>query len=398
MTIFDTSVDSVFFPSDTQAGQRENLAQRALNSGLEAFTKKKYDEAIVHLKRAVGLAPASSSAINAYDYIAKSYISQGNTQAAIDTYRQSIRTDPAVDATHTSLANLFYSEERYDEALAEYQQAVKVNPSAANRYSLGQGYLATGRYADAEAQFSIVHGMESNQPHGSFGLGQAYAKQARYDRAIEAFERAIEIRPDYWDAHSEMGYALADSGNLDKAQEVADQLAPENQALATMLNSYIGDKRAPKMTATYTTDLFKNFLATLGPRLPVSLLGGNLYQADGQQTLAMIFQFDKPMDRGSVENVGNWNISRDTGTGKGDGYNFGHPAPNTEVTPPSTPLAVIYDSTKQTATVLFKITQNAAANGTIDPSHIKFSFKGMDELGVKMDKRADEYTGFSGFA
>ena len=62
------------------------------------------------------------------------------------------------------------------------------------------------------------------------------------------------------------------------------------------------------------------------------------------------------------------------------------------------PVSVSYDETYQTATVLFTIRQNESANGTLDPSHIRFAFSGTDATGLSMNPEADEYTGFSGFA
>jgi hypothetical protein len=71
---------------------------------------------------------------------------------------------------------------------------------------------------------------------------------------------------------------------------------------------------------------------------------------------------------------------------------------DTEATLPPNPLAVYYDQQALTATVLFKVSQNATASATIDPSHINFSFSGKDVLGLDMDKSADMYSGFSSFA
>ncbi|MFA5083712.1 MAG: tetratricopeptide repeat protein, partial [Hydrogenophilaceae bacterium] len=245
MTIFDSTVDSVFFPSSTQSAQLESLSQRALNSGLEAYVAKKYDEAIVLFKRSVGLAPASATAIYAYDYMARSHIAQGDNHSAIDIYKKSLRADPSSDSTHTALANLFYSDGRYTEARDEYEQAVKVNPSAANRYSLGQGYLATGQYAEAVQQFQKVHDMAPLEPNGDFGLGQAYARQGRSSDAVSAFQRAIDLQPDYLDAYSEMGYVHADNGDMDKAQEIADLLQAKASPLADTLSQYIYEQSAP---------------------------------------------------------------------------------------------------------------------------------------------------------
>jgi hypothetical protein len=110
----------------------------------------------------------------------------------------------------------------------------------------------------------------------------------------------------------------------------------------------------------------------------------------------MVIQFDKQMDRESVENVANWQISRAIGQGPGQAYNFGLSIPSTEVTISPIPQSVYYDETDLTAKVFFQIQQNASADGTIDPMHIEFKFSGKDIFGYEMDPDHDQFTGFSG--
>jgi len=86
------------------------------------------------------------------------------------------------------------------------------------------------------------------------------------------------------------------------------------------------------------------------------------------------------------------------GSGPGEAYNFGLPIPSTEVSLPALPTSVYYDSETWTATVKFTVTQNATADGTIDPSHIDFKFMGKDLYGNKMDPTGDQYSTFSGIA
>ena len=45
--------------------------------------------------------------------------------------------------------------------------------------------------------------------------------------------------------------------------------------------------------------------------------------ANASKTFSMKIQFDKQMDRESIENPVNWQISRTTGQGPGQAYNFG---------------------------------------------------------------------------
>jgi hypothetical protein len=101
------------------------------------------------------------------------------------------------------------------------------------------------------------------------------------------------------------------------------------------------------------------------------------------------------MDRGSVENPANWLISRTTGQGPGQAYNFGLRILSTEARIKTIPDAVTWDADNMTATVYFKVAQNADANATIDPSHIEFKFSGKDIYGLKMNPKFDQFSGFS---
>ncbi|MFZ5484211.1 MAG: tetratricopeptide repeat protein [Pseudomonadota bacterium] len=398
MSVFDVSADNIFAAGLSSSGQLENFAQRALTQGLELFVAKKYDQAIPVLQRAAGLSPRSTTAINAYDYMARSHLANGDANAAIQAYQQALRIDTGRDDIRMALGNAYYSEDRFEEARREYEQGVKLNPSAANRYSLGQGYLATGEYDQALIQFEQVKRIESREPYGDTGLGQAYAKMGQYDQAIAAFESAIATQPDYWEAYSEMGYALVDMGETERAAEMVETLRGNASELADNLSSYLYEKSAPKMTATYASELYAMFPSSLGPATRLSNVSAYLAAPSSSQTFSMVFQFSKPMDARSVENEQNWTITRHLGTGRGDGYNLGVLLPPSEVSLPGKPEAVYYDANTLTATVLFKIQQNATGDGTLDPSHIKFAFAGEDVLGMTMDGQADEYIGYKGFA
>jgi hypothetical protein len=69
---------------------------------------------------------------------------------------------------------------------------------------------------------------------------------------------------------------------------------------------------------------------------------------------------------------------------------------STEINPPLYPLDVYYDEDTMTAKVRFQLTQNDSADGTIDPSHIVFSFTGVDADGNRLDADYDQFMGFSG--
>jgi hypothetical protein len=191
---------------------------------------------------------------------------------------------------------------------------------------------------------------------------------------------------------------MANNGDFEQAQEVANNLLSNDAEMSSSLSQYIYEKTNPKISAVYSSDLYALFPSTLGPGTQLSGLNAYLQTASAEKTFSMVFQFSKQMDAKSVESTFNWKIERAIGTGRADGYNLDMKLKDTEVTLPSAPLAVYYDQKDMTATVLFKLKQNDTATGTIDPSHINFLFNGKDVLGLSMDKSADMYSGFSGFA
>jgi hypothetical protein len=117
---------------------------------------------------------------------------------------------------------------------------------------------------------------------------------------------------------------------------------------------------------------------------------------NAEKTFKMVFQFDKEMDRESVENILNWKIGRAANSGSGHAYNFGQTVPDTEVQIPPFPQRVYYDAERLTATVYFTLRQNESADGTIDPTHVEFKFTGKDFYGFTMNTKNDQFTGFSG--
>ena len=182
---------------------------------------------------------------------------------------------------------------------------------------------------------------------------------------------------------------------MDKAQEIVDFLEEREPDLADIVSRYMYKVDPPKFTMAWGSGTFpyRRSINTL-----VSSLDDDLAEASASKVFTMKLQFDKEMDRATVENIINWRISRAIGRGAGESYNFGIPIPSTEIRLTPVPESVYYDSDLWRAVIKFRIQQNDSADGTLDPSHIEFKFSGMDSHGYAMDPEADQYSGFTGIA
>ncbi|UCF93721.1 MAG: tetratricopeptide repeat protein [Desulfobacterales bacterium] len=389
------SPDNLFVNAIQQQSQLETLANQALSNGIDLYMQKKYEDAAGQFEKSVNLAPSSPYTADATKYLAQIYLKLNRTDKAISAYKRGIELNRDRDDLRVSLGNLYYAEERYGEALAEYKEAVRINPAANNHYSAGQGYLKLQKFSEAETAFRTVLRMEPNGPYGHYGLGQTYSKQGKYEKAIEQFETAVRKKGDFYEAYAEIGYARADLGEMEKAQEMVEFLEEHDTDLAETLSLYLNKVEPPKIMFAWGSSTFRSRLSI---NTPVSALDSYLENAGAAKAMTMKFQFNKDMDRASVENRLHWTISRASGWGAGKAYNFGLPIPSTEITLPSFPDHVLYDAESRTATVSFTVRQNETADGTIDPSHIVFKFDGQDAEGIAMDLDQDEFSGFSGVA
>ncbi|MBW2408316.1 MAG: tetratricopeptide repeat protein, partial [Deltaproteobacteria bacterium] len=213
-----SEVSDLFTVANQQPDQLESLASNALSRGTTLFMNRDYEGAISEFQRAIGLSPASDFAVSSAHYMAEAYLQMDDTKNAVKAYETAINLDPNRDDSHIKLGNLFYTEKRYKEAEQEYKEAVRINPSANNRYSLGQAYLSLELYSDAMDQFNEVIRLEPESPNGYFGLGQALSGQGQYQEAIYKFQKALRYDSQLFDAHAEIGYAYADMGEMDLAQ------------------------------------------------------------------------------------------------------------------------------------------------------------------------------------
>jgi tetratricopeptide (TPR) repeat protein len=394
--ISTAQIDSLFSAIPTSQKQYDSLSNSALSRGIDRYTSEDYDGAVTEFRRAIGLSSFTDNSAKAYDYMARAYLLDGNTAAAIKTYQEAIKSYPARDTFHISLGDIYYKQGQLTEAEAEYKAAIHLDSeSTDSRYGLGQVYLNSEKVSEAEVQFKKVVSLSPGSSIGYYGLGQTYRKMGEYGDALTLLDKAVSLDRNFDDGFLEQGYTYADMGDMDNAYGVVHTLSDKGSSLAGTLRNYIYENSAPQISVAYSTN---GFNASLGPGTLLESLDSSLSEIRASKAFTMSFSFTKKMDPITVQNPFNWGISRAVGTNVGGAYNWGMPASATDVVFPSLPDNVVYDPETFSADVTFKITQNGEGNGTIDPSHMMFRFYGKDAYGKAMDLAADEYSGISKIA
>ena len=134
-------------------------------------------------------------------------------------YRQAIGLKPDYAEAHSNLGSALNDQGKLDEAIAAFRQAIGIKPDYAEAHSnLGNALQGPGQARRGGRRISPGDRPQAGlMPRLIPTSALALADQGKLDEAIAAYRQAIDIKPDYAEAHSNLGIALADQGKLDEA-------------------------------------------------------------------------------------------------------------------------------------------------------------------------------------
>src|SRR5581483_3577580 len=100
------------------------------------------------------------------------------------------------------LGTAWMDAQKWEKAEQALRRVLEINPKAAQAlFALGEVYLRQERYAEAEKSLQEGLRLESNSWHGHFTLGRVYYGKGDLAKAGPEAGRAIQLKPDYADAH-----------------------------------------------------------------------------------------------------------------------------------------------------------------------------------------------------
>ncbi len=164
------------------------------------------------------------------------YYEKGQYEKALDFYAQSIaayRLDPSV---YNNRANTYSMLQMTPEALQDYNQALTLEESSTGLTNRGKYYLQIKNYDEAALDCIEASLLDFNNPDAYHCAGAARQAQGQLKDALENFEKAVALAPDWATAISDLGLVkskLGDYLGAYQAQQRALSLAPHNALFAT---------------------------------------------------------------------------------------------------------------------------------------------------------------------
>ncbi|XP_041906409.1 protein O-mannosyl-transferase TMTC1 isoform X2 [Corvus kubaryi] len=178
------------------------------------------EQAMSHYRQAILLSPAHHVAmVN----LGRLHRSLGQNKEAEVWYKRALKVSRKAEIL-SPLGALYYNTGRYEEALQVYQEAAALQPSNKDiRLALAQVLAMMGRTKEAEKMTNHILNEDAECLECYRLLSAIYSKQELYAKALEAIEKALQLKPKDPKVISELfftkGNQLREQNLLDKAFE-----------------------------------------------------------------------------------------------------------------------------------------------------------------------------------
>lgn len=153
-------------------------------------------------------------------------LQRGNAALAAREYRQLLEAHPEIVAARGNLAAALVSLGRFDEAIAQYQTALKEEPGNRSlQFDLAIAYFRKGDYVQAAQRFAAIHDREPANVRVATLLANCELHLHQVNEAISLLEPLEIANPDNLDLEWALGMALARAGRAREALTRVEKVA-----------------------------------------------------------------------------------------------------------------------------------------------------------------------------
>ena len=161
------------------------------------------------------------------------YTRRSEFEKAVEIYKQLIESMPEDHRSVAALAKLYTKQEMHGEAISTWHSLLKVDPENTQyRSELVEAYRAAGSFPEV---LEIVQKLIEENPSIDYysQLALVYMVEDRFDDAVAAYGKAIELDPNNSRVYKDLAQLYAETGDLDTAEKIyktALQLTRDNRS------------------------------------------------------------------------------------------------------------------------------------------------------------------------
>ena len=187
-------------------------------------------EARASFQRAVELVPSYPDTLpNSWNNLGLLATREDRTDQAIGYFQQALRVNPDHLIALDNLGNAYRQQKNWEEARKVLEHAVAVSPGDPEaNYSLGMVFAQINDTARAYEYLQRALKARPTYPEALNNLGILYLRTERRDEAVAAFEECIRVAPLFDQSYLNLSRVYAVEGSPDKARAVLLELLKQH--------------------------------------------------------------------------------------------------------------------------------------------------------------------------
>jgi tetratricopeptide (TPR) repeat protein len=144
---------------------------------------------------------------------------RGLAPQAINQYKKAIAQNPDAAGLHYALGTLYREVGRLDEALAEFNQELRITDDPLTYYWIGDVYLQQNNMDRAQQSLLKALTIEPGLTGAELDLAKTYQAQGKTALAVKTLQALIASDPDQQEAHYLLFGLYKEQGQMDQARK-----------------------------------------------------------------------------------------------------------------------------------------------------------------------------------
>jgi tetratricopeptide (TPR) repeat protein len=197
-------------PVLARAGSSEDV-----DAGRDAVQRRDWAAAIRSYSAALArgdLAPELQA--TAYHNRGIAYARSERNDEALADFDAALRLNPRYQSAYVNRGDIYHFKHQYEKAIADYDAALKLRDGdEVAHYDRGNSYAALGRHREAIADYDSAIRLKKDYQPAYFNRGNSYQAIGRFPEAASDYDAAIKLKPDDLNAVNSRGFVNFFLGN-----------------------------------------------------------------------------------------------------------------------------------------------------------------------------------------